>query len=59
MSEWANEQIPTLESIKKPPQKMLSYENQLKFVLNILVIKVKKTPKIFLFKMPNSLCNNL
>ena len=27
MSEWANEQIPTLESSKKPPQKILSYEN--------------------------------
>ena len=35
MSEWANEQIPTLKSSKKPPKKFLSYENQPKFVLTL------------------------
>ena len=48
--QWANELIskfPTLESSKKPSQIFLSYESQPKFVLNILVIKVKKRPKYF------------
>ena len=38
---WANElmsKFPTLESSKKPPKKFLSYENQPKFILKILVI---------------------
>ena len=48
--QWVNELMSKFQPwnpVRNPPKKILSYENQPKFVLNILVIKIKNTQNIF------------